>query len=91
MSTKSHVKGDCLFYNKGKNYIANIIAMGYLAGKKILIVCCCFLLLKQGCLFIDFEAMKVLVIFLKVKNTPKKLEWKCYMGDCKSLATHYAS
>jgi hypothetical protein len=33
MSTKSHVKGDCLFYSKGINYIANIIAMGDLARK----------------------------------------------------------
>jgi hypothetical protein len=32
-STKSHVKGDYLFYSKGRNYIANIVAMGDLVGK----------------------------------------------------------
>jgi hypothetical protein len=33
MFTKSHIKGDCLFYSKGRNYIANIVAMGDLVGK----------------------------------------------------------
>jgi hypothetical protein len=29
----AHVKGDCLFYSKGRNYIVNIVVMGDLVGK----------------------------------------------------------
>ncbi len=41
-------------------------------GKKILFFVAIFWLLKQGHPFIAFEAMKMFIQYLKVKNTPKK-------------------
>jgi hypothetical protein len=68
-----HGKNECLFYNKGRYSLANMVTMGNVVEnkRKILYFVAKFWLLKQCCLLIDFDAMKILFQFLKVKNAPK--------------------
>ncbi len=55
--------------------MANMVVVGDVVGrgkKKIIQFVAIFWLLKQGCPMTDFEAMKLLFEFLKLKHIPKK-------------------
>jgi hypothetical protein len=64
-------KKKSLFYNKGRYSLANMVIMGDVVGKSKRNFVAKFWLLKQCCPLIDFDAMKMLFQFLKVRNTPK--------------------
>ncbi len=83
MSVESHhAKNEWLFYNRGNDIVANMVAIGDVVGKekkKFIQFVAIFLLLKQGPTMIDFEAMNLLFEFLKVRHTPKK-HWSDSVG-----------
>jgi hypothetical protein len=67
MSIKSqHGKNECLFYNKGRYSLTNMVTMGDVVGeskRKILHFVARFWLLKQCCPLVNFDAMKMLFNF----------------------------
>jgi hypothetical protein len=89
MSIKSqHEKNECLFYNKGRYSLANMVIMSDVVGKskrKILHFVAKFWLLKQCCPLIDFDAMKMLFQFLKVKNAQKHIGMMILDGRLQKL------
>ncbi len=70
-----HKKPTCLFAIKGQNCITNVVCVGGLVGEKkwkFLNFVVIFWFLKFGQPIVDFESMRMLFDFLKVKNMPCK-------------------
>ncbi len=76
MSTHNqHAKTEQLWTTRGWNIIAKMVCVGGVATNtqpKFIQFVAIFWLLKLGCPLTNFEKMKQLFEFLKVKNTPHK-------------------